>query len=178
MIRPIFLYDDEHLRIASSNVSKGSKINIEALVLDMFETMHAAKGIGLSAIQIGVPLRIFVIEVNSKEPKIQFKGVYINPKITDKSDKEIAMTEGCLSIPGISAQKYRSEWIELEWYDEKWQPHKKKISGIEARVIQHEYEHLNGSLFIDDLGEMWNSLLAEPLNTIKDRKIEVAYLTK
>ncbi len=181
MIQPIILYGDPLLRVKSKDIERYSRFNLKQFIDDMFETMHKANGIGLSAIQIGVPLNIFVIEINYddiEEDDSHFKKVFINPNIKEFSGEKIKLSEGCLSIPQISAQVERYDKIKIEWFDENWDKHEEEFSGLNSRAIQHEYDHLQGKLFIDKLDTMWEKVLEEPIDLIKNRKIQVPYLIK
>jgi peptide deformylase len=178
MIRPIVLYGDPVLREISTEVSQGSKLDISRLISDMFETMHRANGIGLSAVQIGVPLRIFIIEAHIEEQNFHFRGSFINPKIIEEFGMDVKHPEGCLSVPGLTAMVERSEGVELEWYDEKWNPHREKFHGFAARIIQHEFDHLEGKLYVDYLDTMWQKMFERPLQLMEAREMEVPYLCK
>lgn len=178
MIRPILLYGDPVLRTVSMEIDKDSKLDVENLISDMFETMHRAKGIGLSAIQIGVPLRLFVAEAHLPEEEFHFRGVFINPKITREFGMDIKHPEGCLSVPGLTAMVERKDGIEMEWYDEKWEYHKQEFRYFASRIIQHEYDHLEGKIYVDRLDTMWKKLIERPLELIENRKMEVTYLCK
>jgi peptide deformylase len=177
MIRPILLYGDPVLRMVSEPLEKDSKLDLKALINDMFETMHKAQGIGLSAIQIGIPLRIFVSECHSEEENFHFRGVFINPKIVDESGSS-KFSEGCLSVPHLAALLERPEKIKLQWLDENWEEREEEFSGFAARIIQHEMDHLEGKIFTDKLDKMWGSTLKKPLKEIEDRVIDVPYLYK
>jgi peptide deformylase len=178
MIKPIIIYGDPILRERSNEVPTHSSLDLPGLISDMFETMHKANGVGLSAIQIGIPLRIFVIEAHLEEENFHFRGVFINPKITKEWGEIVKHPEGCLSIPLLTAIVDRPENIELEWYDEEWKFHKEEFSGIKARIIQHEYDHLEGELYIDNLDTMWSKMIERPLQEIEDQNLEIPYLWK
>jgi len=178
MIRPVVLYGDPVLREVSAEVNKGSKLDIDRLIDDMFETMHRANGIGLAAVQIGVPLRVFVVEAHMEDENFHFRGVFINPKILQEIGMDVKHPEGCLSVPGLAAMIERPEGIEMEWYDEKWAYHKEKFHGTAARILQHEYDHLEGKLYTDYLDTMWQKMFETPLSLIEERKMEVTYLCK
>jgi peptide deformylase len=178
MIKPIILYGDPVLREISSEVSKGSKLDIERLISDMFETMHRANGVGLSAVQIGIPLRLFVIEAHLEKDDFHLRGAFINPKIIREIGMDVKHPEGCLSVPGIAAMVERTEGIELEWYDENWEYHKQEFHGFAARIIQHEFDHLDGKIYIDYLDTLWEKMIEVPLKLIESRKMEVTYLCK
>ena len=177
MIRPIILLGDPLLSEVSAEVNKGSQADVKLLISDMFETMNKANGVGLSAVQVGVPLRIFVVDAEL-EGNI-FRQAFINPVILKEFGESLKHPEGCLSVPGLAGVVERPEGVEIEWYDENWEYHKKSFSGFEARVIQHEYDHLEGRVYVDYLDTLWKSALAEPINLIHERKMEgVDYLWK
>jgi peptide deformylase len=178
MVRPIVLYGDPILREISAEVNKGSKLEIDMLISDMFETMHKANGIGLSAVQIGIPLRVFVVEAHIEEENFHFRGAFINPKIVEELGMDIKHPEGCLSVPGLTAMVERSEGIEMEWYDDQWKYHKEKFYGFAARILQHEYDHLEGKIYTDYLDTMWQKMFETPLSLIKSRDMEVPYLCR
>jgi peptide deformylase len=178
MVRPIILYGNPILREASAEIDRKTVVELPKLISDMFETMHKANGIGLAAVQIGVPLRLFVVEAHITEDNFHFRETFINPKILREWGTDSKRPEGCLSVPGIPAIVERAESIEIEWYDEKWNYHKKNFSGTAARIIQHEYDHLRGKLYVDRLDTMWRSLLEQPLELIEKRQMEVPFLWK
>lgn len=177
MIHPILIYGNEMLREKSGLIPQNFP-KLHELIADMFETMHKANGVGLSAIQIGVPLRIFVIDAHLEEENFHFRGIFINPIKIKEHGEEVNMSEGCLSLPQIVAQVKRPSKIELEYYDEHWEKHIKKFSGYEARIIQHEYDHLEGILYTDKMNRMYKHMLARPMQQIRDKEINVEYLTK
>ena len=177
MIYPILKYGNPDLRKKSSAVPQDYP-NLDQLIDDMYETMHKARGIGLSAIQIGIPIKLFVIEAHLPEKKFDFKEVFINPKITFKSNNLINYSEGCLSVPGLTGMITRPNEIRIEYYDRSWKLRKRKYSGFRARMIQHEYDHLEGILYPDLLPHMWKELLQPSLKEIEEGKIESQYLMK
>ncbi len=174
MIHPVLLYGDPMLKQLSGEIPKEFP-KLTELIYDMFETMHKANGVGLSAIQIGIPLRIFVIEARIETQDFHFRGVFINPRIAKEWGEYVKHPEGCLSVPQITATVERKENIELNYYDAEFVHHTKSFNGFEARIIQHEYDHLEGKLYIDRLDRMWEKVLEGPLQLIKDRKIEIPY---
>jgi peptide deformylase len=178
MIRPIILYGDPALELESTEVRGESIVEVRSLVSDMFETMHKANGIGLAAIQIGIPLRIFIIEAHLPEENFHFREVFINPHIINEDGPLVRHPEGCLSVPQLTAIVERPENIEIEWLDDKWEYRKEKFSGIAARIIQHEYDHLDGNLYIDRLDKMWREMMDVPLDLIKERKMSISYQWK
>ena len=178
MIHPILTYGNEMLTQKSGEIPMNFP-QIHELINDMFETMLKADGIGLSAIQIGIPLRIFVIEVKKQRADdFGFRGVFINPYIRKEFGNKVKFTEGCLSVPMVTAIVERSSEIELEYYDEYWKKHVQKFDGMAARIIQHEYDHLEGIVYVERLNPLWREAIEVPLQLIKDKKIEVKYLIK
>jgi peptide deformylase len=175
MIRPVILYGDPILELESTEVDRGNKMDIKLLINDMFDTMHRAFGVGLSAVQIGIPLKLFVIEAHIKDPQFDFIGVFINPVILRELGPLVKHPEGCLSVPNITAFVERNESVELEWYDQDWIYHKEVFSGFAARIIQHEYDHLQGDIFINKIDKMWKEMLENSLELIINREMEVPY---
>ncbi len=178
MIRPILLYGDPMLREISVDVNLSHKLEVDSFISDMFETMHKANGIGLAAIQIGIPLKIFIIEAHLEQENFHMRSVFINPKMIREFGDDVKHPEGCLSVPHLTGLVERPENIELEWLDENWRPSKKVFSGYAARVIQHEYDHLDGNLYVDYLDRMWRKAFESSLELIENRKMEVPYLWK
>jgi len=179
MIHPIVLFGDTSLNQKSGEIPLNfPKIDLEELIVDMFETMHKANGIGLSAVQINVPFRLFIIEANIEAEDFHFRGVFINPKMIREFGPMVKFSEGCLSVPTITASVERHSEIELEYYDENLEFHTKIFSKFEARIIQHEYDHLEGILYVDRLPKMWKEALEEPLKMVREKKLMLNYLTK
>ena len=179
MIQPIVLYGDEILSRPSINVGPKDKGMLGNLINDLFETMHKARGVGLSAIQIGIPLRVFVIEAHSTELDVNLREAFVNPSILYYSDEKKSDLEGCLSLPGIGGPVLRSKEIEIQWTDQYGNSKKEKFSGYGARIIQHEYDHLSGKLYTDHLDTMWSTLLEPSLELLRRREVkEVPYLIK
>ena len=172
MIRPIILLGDPLLSQVSVEISESQKADIHMLIEDLFETMHKANGVGLAAVQIGVPIRVFVIEAHMENEDFHFRGAFINPKILREWGDQVKHPEGCLSVPGLAGIVERPENIEMEWYDENWEYHKKTFDGYAARIIQHEYDHLEGKVYVDYLDTMWKKALERPLENIRNREFE------
>lgn len=151
-IRPLVILPDPHLRLISKPITGADKA-LRTLVDDMFETMYDAPGIGLAAIQIGEPVRLFTIDVSprddSKEPM-----VFINPEISWVSAEINIYEEGCLSIPDYYAEVERPERIRVKFHDVHFKPQEIEANGILATCIQHEFDHLNGVLFIDHISKL------------------------
>lgn len=172
---PITLFGDKILRKKTSKVTEVDNKTIE-LVRDMFATMRNAKGIGLAANQVGVEKQIFVVDISGVEGYEESKPMtIINPKIVNKSEVTNKMEEGCLSIPDIRAEIERPYEITLVFQDVDLKEHTVKAIEVLARVMQHEYDHLQGILFIDYLSEEKKKELKKDLENIKKRKTEVEY---
>jgi len=174
---PITLYGDKILR---KKVSKVNVIDMETikLITDMFETMHNAYGIGLAAPQVGADKAIFLVDISKMEGEEDKKPMaIINPKIIKSSDETITIEEGCLSIPDVRGDVVRPKSITLEYQDTDFKKHRIKVDGLLARVIQHEYDHLQGILFTDLIADDLKKKFKKPLNNIKRRKVEFEYPT-
>jgi len=169
MIKPIVLYGEEILRKPTLPYKVG--IDLSETIQDLFDTMYNAKGAGLAGPQINLSERIFVVD----PPYVDFKRVFINPTILTYSGKAMAMSEGCLSVPNIEGEVVRASTIWIEWYDEKWEYHKEEFEGIKSRVIQHEYDHLDGILWMDRIDPGQGIKLIKNLKNISERNIEVTY---
>ena len=185
MILPILAYGDPILRKMGKEITKEFP-KLDLLLENMFETMYSAKGIGLAAPQIGIPIRLFIIdatpfeddeELSEEERKFlsTFREVFINAKIIDETGDEWAFNEGCLSIPNIQEDVFRNGDIKLEYYDENFKKHTKNFSGIAARIIQHEYDHIEGVLFTDKLTPLKKRLLKSKLSNISKGKVDINY---
>lgn len=140
---------------------------LRTLVSDMFETMYEAPGIGLAAVQVGVPIRLLVIDLQEPEEEdgepVRDPRIFINPEILWSSDSEIPYTEGCLSVPEQYAEVMRPDRIRARWRDEKGESYEKEIDGLLAVCLQHEMDHLNGVLFIDHLSRLKRDMVLKKL---------------
>src|SRR3954463_8940689 len=168
-IRPIFKTPDPVLRQISKPVETFDK-ELKTLVADMFETMYEAPGIGLAAVQVGVPIRLLVIDLQEPEdpddPKskpVKDPRVFINPEILWHSDSEIPYTEGCLSVPEKYAEFMRPDRIRAKWQDVDGKTYEEEIEGLLAVCLQHEMDHLNGVLFIDHLSKLKRDMVLKKL---------------
>ena len=143
----------------------------------MFETMKSSDGIGLAAPQIGKSIRIFVVDGSSlNDPEMSnFKKVFVNPKIIREDGNEWEFEEGCLSIPLIKEKINRKSIVEIEYYDENWNFYKEIFDGMKARIIQHEYDHLEGILFTDYLSSLKKKLIKNKLLQISKGRVDVDY---
>lgn len=176
MVYPIIMYGDPVLRKKAKDIAQGS--DIQELVQDMYETMNAAHGIGLAAPQIGKSVRLFVVDGTSIEDEpelVEFKKTFVNPQIIDQAGEEWPFEEGCLSIPNIREEIFRKKTLWIRYFDESWSPHEEEYSGIKARIIQHEYDHIEGKLFIDYLTPLKKRLLKGKLSDISKGEVETEY---
>ncbi|MCW9037465.1 MULTISPECIES: peptide deformylase [Altibacter] len=185
MILPIVAYGDPVLRKKGEEISKEYP-KLDALIENMFDTMYGARGIGLAAPQIGVAIRLFIVDatpfeddedLSEEEQKFvsTFKKVFINARILQEEGDEWAFNEGCLSIPDINEDVFRQPKITLEYYDENFKKHTEVYEGIVARIIQHEYDHIEGILFTDKLSPLKKRLIKGKLANISKGKIEPKY---
>ncbi len=179
MIYPILAYGDNILRIEAEDYPVGSK-ELTELVENMFETMYNANGVGLAAPQIGLSHRIFVIDSTQmvEEPEQGIKRAFINPEILDEYGNEWSFEEGCLSIPNIHGEILRPEKLTIKYFDELWNEHEEEFDDLTARVIQHEYDHLDGVLFTDYIKGIKKQMLRSKLVGISKGKVDVSYRMK
>lgn len=190
MILPIVAYGDPVLKKEAEEIDKNYP-ELEKLISDMFETMYNAKGVGLAAPQIGKSIRLFVVdgspfaeleEGEEFDPRAEgienFKKVFINPIIEEESGEKWAFEEGCLSIPKIRENVYRKEKLVITYFDENWNLHEEAYSGYAARIIQHEYDHIDGILFTDHLSSLKRKLLSKRLNNIATGNVNASYKMK
>ncbi len=179
MIYPIVLYGNSVLRERAVEIAKG-EVDVKKLSEDMFETMHNADGIGLAAPQIGISKRIFVVDGSMLEDEEMkdFKEVFINPTIESETGDTWEFEEGCLSIPAVRGGVSRKSNIHITYFDEEWNKKNKEYDGMRARVIQHEFDHINGKLFVDYLPSLKRKLLKNKLSEILRGKVDVNYNVK
>ena len=172
-IRPIIEAPDPRLRVKSTPV-EGVDDDLRTLIADMFETMYEAPGIGLAAIQVGVPKRVLVIDLQEEEDAdgqpIRKPLVFINPELTDPSEDLNIYNEGCLSVPDQYAEVERPAAIHARWLDEKGVQHEEAITGMLATCLQHEMDHLEGILFIDHLSRLKREMVLKKLEKAKRQK--------
>lgn len=181
MIYPIVLYGSPILRKVAEEIPKDYP-NFKQFVADMFETMYVSDGVGLAAPQIGKSLRLFVIDgtaMAEDDPSLEgFKKAFVNPQIIEEGGDDFAFTEGCLSLPNIREEIKRPGTVRIQYYDEDFQFFDEIYTGVKARIIQHEYDHLQGILLIDHINPLKRKLLKGKLNDITKGKTNVAYKTK
>ena len=185
MILPIVAYGDPVLRKVAKDITQEYP-KLEELITNMWETMYNAHGVGLAAPQVGLPIRLFVVdtvpfgddEELDKEEQEQLKGfkkVFINAKIEAENGREWDFNEGCLSIPDIREDVKRKPEITIQYMDENFVSHTETYDGLLARVIQHEYDHIEGVLFTDKLSSLKKKLLKGKLNDISNGKTKTEY---
>ncbi len=179
---PIVAYGDPVLRRKATAIEPDEYPHIKELVANMFETMYAARGVGLAAPQVGLSMRLFVIDAtpfSDEEDSLKdFKKAFINATILEETGEEWAFNEGCLSIPDIREDVYRCPVVRLSYYDEEWKHHEETFKGMAARVIQHEYDHIEGKLFTDKLSPLRKRLIEKKLNDISRGIVDVEYKMK
>lgn len=190
MILPIVAYGDPVLKKEGVEIEKGYP-QLKELIANMFETMYNASGVGLAAPQIGKAIRLFIVdgapfadtdEDEEEDPKAvgmeDFKKVFINAIIEDETGEEWGFNEGCLSIPKIREEVFRKEKIKISYYDENWDFKEEIYDGYQARIIQHEYDHIDGVLFTDHLSILKKRLLSKRLQNISKGDIDIDYKMK
>ena len=178
---PVTVYGDPLLRKKAKEIDQNYP-NLEQVIENMWETMYYSDGVGLAAPQVGLPIRMFLVDASSgadEEPElIDFKKVFINPEIIETKGEEWVMNEGCLSLPEIREDVTRPDEVTIRWFDEKFEEHEETFKGFAGRVIQHEYDHLEGILFIDYLSPLRKRLLKSKLLNISKGKVQPHYKIK
>lgn len=188
MILPIVGYGDPVLRKKGEEIQQDYP-NLKEVVANMYDTMYNAYGVGLAAPQVGLPVRLFVVDTTpfsddedlTKEEQQQlngFKKTFINPVITKEEGEEWGFNEGCLSIPEVREDVFRKEKITIEYYDEDFNKHTDVFDGLRARVIQHEYDHIEGILFTDRISSLKKRLIQKKLQNIMEGKTRPDYKMK
>jgi peptide deformylase len=181
MILPVTVYGDPILRKAAQPIGPGYP-DLQEILINMWETMYVADGVGLAAPQVGLPIRIFVIDASSgadEDPSLRdFKKVFINAEMLERSGNPWTMEEGCLSLPEIRENVSRPDTVRLRYADENFTIHEEVFSGFAARVIQHEYDHLEGVLFVDYLSPLKRKILKGKLISISRGIVRPNYRIK
>lgn len=181
MIKPVYVYGSPVLRRVAKDIAPDYP-KLKELIADMFETMYHSDGIGLAAPQVGLSIRLFVIDgspLSEDNPELEgFKKVFINAHITQRIGEDTLYNEGCLSIPNIREDVERPESIVIKYVDENFTPHEEQYDGVAARIIQHEYDHLDGILFTDKVSTIRKQLLKSKLNAISKGKFSASYKVK
>jgi peptide deformylase len=188
MILPIIAYGDAVLKKKAADITKDYP-NLDKVIANMFDTMRNAKGVGLAAPQVGLSIRLFIVDSSpfaedkddddkDKKELMGFKKIFINAKIVEEDGTKWKFNEGCLSIPTIREDVERKPTIHIKYLDENFKPHQEKFEGVRARIIQHEYDHIEGILFVDKINPLRKSLLKRKLADISKGNVDVAYKMK
>lgn len=189
MILPVVAYGDPVLKKEAEEITKDYP-ELNKLISDMYETMYEAAGVGLAAPQIGKSIRLFIVdgspfaeeEDEEEDPRANgienFKQVFINPIIEEEFGEEWGFKEGCLSIPKVREEVYRKEKVRITYYDENWTFKDEIFDGYAARIIQHEYDHIEGVLFTDHLSAIKKKLISKKLQNISKGEVSVDYRMK
>ncbi len=179
---PIYVYGMPVLRETAKDVLPEQKEEIEALVKDMFETLTASNGIGLAAPQIGKAIRVVVIDLSVMADDFpeykDFRHAYFNAHIVEYSEETESMEEGCLSLPGLSEKVVRPTSIRVQYLDEQFQPHDEWVDGFLARVMQHEFDHLDGHVFIDRISTFRRQMIKSKVAAFQKGKVRCSYKVK
>ena len=181
---PIVAYGDPVLKKKANDIDENYP-KLGELIDNMFDTMYEASGVGLAAPQIGLPIRLFIVDAEpfaegeDGDPScIGFKRVFINPIIYEESGKEWGFDEGCLSIPGVREEVVRESNVKIEYYNRDWELVEEELDGFRARVVQHEYDHIEGLLFTDKINPLRRTLLQGKLQEISRGQVDVNYRMK
>jgi peptide deformylase len=185
MILPIVAIGDPVLKKVAGKIEENTE-ELQTLIENMFETMYKANGVGLAAPQIGKSIRLFIVDASpfaedgeeGTEMLKDFKKVFINAKMIDESGEEWGFNEGCLSIPGIREEVFRNEHIKIRYQDENFKEHTQSFDGYAARIIQHEYDHIEGILFTDLISPLRKRMLKRKIEEISQGDVDVAYKMK
>ncbi len=175
MILPVYAFGHPVLRKKCKDIEQRSEA-LNALIDDMFETMYNASGVGLAAPQIGRPIRLFIVDTVQLDKEGQgIKKVFVNAQILEETGQEWDYEEGCLSIPDVNGEVSRPPVVRIKYLDENWEEQIDTFDGMDARVIQHEYDHIEGILFTDLLKPLKKKRVQKKLDKIKQAKIALKY---
>jgi len=178
MVLPIVAYGHPRLRRISEDIDKDYP-DLDEFITDMFDTMYVSSGVGLAAPQINKSIRLFIVDATPFAEEIPeaegFKKVFINARIVEETGEEWSFNEGCLSLPEIREDVVRKPDIRIQYYDEKFEYHDDRFSKVMARIVQHEYDHLEGVLFVDRISNIRKVLLKRKLLDISKGNIDVDY---
>lgn len=181
MILPIYVYGQPVLRKVAEDITPDYP-NLKELIANMFETMDNADGVGLAAPQIGLPIRVVTVNLDvlsDEHPEYKdLRKVYINAHVLDVAGENVSMEEGCLSLPGIHESVKRGDKIRVKYLDENLEEHDEIVEGYLARVMQHEFDHLDGKMFIDHLSPLRKQMIKGKLNALLSGKVHCAYKVK
>ena len=175
---PIVAYGDPVLKKIGTDIDKDYP-ELKELIANMFDTMYYANGVGLAAPQIGLPIRLFIVDTGEDEDGTPgYKKVFINARILEETGEPWNFNEGCLSIPDIRENILRKPNIRIKYFDENWIEHTDDVNGMPARVIQHEYDHIEGKLFTDKVSILRKTMLKSKLDAISKGNIKTDYKMK
>jgi peptide deformylase len=178
---PVYVYGSPILRKVAVDIDRDYK-GLKEFIADMWDTMYKSDGVGLAAPQVGKSIRVIVIDgspMADDEPSMEnFKLTLINAHVIEQSGDDFVYQEGCLSLPGIREDVTRPSKIKIRYYDENWQLHEDEFDGYKARIVQHEYDHLDGFMFVDKISFIRRRLLNSRLTAISKGKVDVAYKIK
>ncbi len=180
-VLPILAYGEAVLKSKAKPINKDYP-GLAALIENMWETMYKAQGVGLAAPQVDKSIRLFIIDANpygEEEPDLKdFKKVFINAQILEETGKAFLFNEGCLSFPGLREDIRRLPTIRLRYHDEDFNEHEETFTGLKARIIQHEYDHIDGVLMVDRITSLKKTLLRKKLQNISKGNVDVEYKMK
>ncbi|MBO4430083.1 MAG: peptide deformylase [Bacteroidaceae bacterium] len=182
MILPMYIFGQPVLRKTAEEIDFNAYPNLKELITNMFETLERSEGVGLAAPQVGLPIQLFIIDldvISDDEP--QYKGyrrAFINPEIIEESEETTTMSEGCLSIPGINESVKRPSKVLVNYLDENGEEQERWLEGFEARVFQHEYDHLEGKMFVDRLSPFRKQMIKSKLIAMTKGKFSAHYKCK
>lgn len=178
MTLPIVAYGHSTLRKVAREIEQGHP-GLEELISNMFETMYESSGVGLAAPQVNQSIRLFIVDASpygEENPELKdFKKIFVNPYIVEESGEEWVFNEGCLSVPDIREDVMRKPKIRIQYQDPEFNHYDEYYEGIPARIIQHEYDHLEGKLFVDRISPLRKILLKRKLNDISTGNIDISY---
>jgi peptide deformylase len=181
MIYPIVIYGNAVLKKQAEPITQDYP-ELPTLIEDMYKTLDRAEGVGLAAPQIGLPIKLFIVDLSLLKDEnpawADFKKVFINPEITFFSEDKETKEEGCLSIPGVSERVPRSLSVTIHYFDENWVEKTETYSGFEARAIQHEYDHLMGHVFVDRISPIRRQMISSKLSSLSKGKVRTHYKVK
>lgn len=181
MILPVYIYGQPVLRQVAEDIASDYP-NLKELIENMFETMHHADGVGLAAPQIGLPVRVVTIDLDVMSDDLpefkNFRKAYINAHIIERGGEEVSMEEGCLSLPGIHESVRRFDKIRVQYLDTDLNEHDEWVEGYLARVMQHEFDHLDGKMFIDHISPLRKQLIKSKLGSLLNGKVRCSYKVK
>lgn len=182
MILPIYIYGSPVLREVAKDIDAANYPGLQKLIADMFETMVEADGVGLAAPQVGLPIRLFCIDLTPVADEIPagmpLKQVFINAEIYERSGDEVKMGEGCLSLPGLNEDVVRPSKVRIRYLDENLKERDEEFDGYPARVVQHEYDHIDGMVFTDRVAPLRKNLIKSKLAAFTKGKYRASYRCK